>query len=141
MTPNNFDKSGVRRGPARILLVDDEADVRETTGKVLTRLGYIVAFAKSGEDAVELYRKEKEAGSGFDLVIVDLIMPGRMGGEAAVRKLLEVDPHVKAIVSSGYSNHPVVEDFRNYGFAGVVNKPYRLKELSDEVSRVLSLPA
>ncbi len=140
MTPNNIDQNGIRRGPARILLMDDEADVRETTGKVLTKLGYVVAFAKSGEEAVELYRKEKEAGSGFDLVIVDLVVPGRMGGEDAVRRLLEVDPHVKVIVSSGYSTHPVVEDFRNHGFAGAVNKPYRLRELSDEVSRVLNLP-
>ena len=141
MTSNNFTRNNIRTGPARILLMDDEADIRETTGKLLAKLGYIVAFAKSGEEAVELYLKEREANRGFDLVIVDLVVPGRMSGEDAVKKLREVDPNIKAIVSSGYSNHPVVEDFRNHGFSGVVNKPYRLKELNDEVSRVLNLPA
>ena len=85
-----------------------------------------------------MYREALASGKPFDLVIMDLTVPGAMGGKEAIQALIQVDPRVKAIVSSGYSNDPIMADFRSYGFSGVVRKPYRLRELSEEVLRVLS---
>jgi PAS domain S-box-containing protein len=128
----------LRSGSGTVLVMDDEADVRETTGKVLSRLGYHVQYARDGEEALKQYKASLNAGKPFDLVIMDLTVPGAMGGKEAIQQLIQIDPRVKAIVSSGYSNDPVMADFRSYGFAGVVKKPYRLRELSEEVLRVLS---
>ena len=124
-------------GTGRILVMDDEADVRKTTGDILTRLGYTVAFAEEGGAAVELYRQAKDAGSPFAVTIMDLTVPGGMGGKDAVRKLLEIDPGAKVIVSSGYSQDPVMAEFASYGFTDVVMKPFRVKELGEAVQRVL----
>ena len=128
----------VRRGTGTILVMDDEAEVRETTGNVLKRLGYNVVFATDGGEAVERYRQAREEGRLFDLIILDLTVPGGLGGKEALRGLRDLDPGVKAIVSSGYSNDPIMADFRKHGFNGVVTKPYRIKELSDEVHRVIN---
>ena len=124
-------------GTGRILLMDDEEDVRRTTGDVLKRLGYTVEFAEDGATAVELYQKMRLAGTPFDAVIMDLTIPGGMGGKETLTKLLEVDPDVKAIVSSGYSNDPIMADYRTYGFRGVVTKPYRIKDLAETLHTVL----
>jgi CheY-like chemotaxis protein len=117
--------------------MDDEPEVRETTGKVLSRLGYRVAYAQDGQQALDMYREAMASGTKFDLVIMDLTVPGGKGGKETMQELLGIDPLVKAIVSSGYSNDPVMADFRQHGFSGVVIKPYRLRELSEEVLRVL----
>ncbi len=132
------EEGAVRRGTGTILVMDDEAEVRETTGNVLKRLGYSVVYASDGGEAVERYRQARDEGRLFDLVIMDLTVPGGLGGKEALRKLRDLDPGVKAIVSSGYSNDPVMADFRKHGFDGVVTKPYRIKELSDEVHRVIT---
>jgi len=84
-----------------------------------------------------LYEEAKTDGRPFDVVIMDLTVPGGMGGQEAVKLLLEIDPEVRAIVSSGYSTDPVMADFTRYGFSGVVAKPYRASELIEEVQRVL----
>ena len=135
--PEKAEEGAVRRGTGTILVMDDEAEVRETTGNVLTRLGYNVVFASDGGEAVERYRQVREEGRVFDLVIMDLTVPGGLGGKEALRMLRDLDPGVKAIVSSGYSNDPIMADFGKHGFNGVVTKPYRIKELSDEVYRVI----
>jgi PAS domain S-box-containing protein len=132
------EEGAVRQGTGTILVMDDEAEVRETTGNVLKRLGYDVVFAADGGEAVEKYRLAREEGRVFDLVIMDLTVPGGLGGKEALKKLRELDPGVKAIVSSGYSNDPIMADFGKHGFNGVVTKPYRIKELSEEVYRVIS---
>jgi PAS domain S-box-containing protein len=132
------EEGALRKGTGTILVMDDEAEVRETTGNVLRRLGYEVAFAMDGGEAIERYLQAKDAGNPFDLVIMDLTIPGGLGGKETLKKLQEIDPGIKAIVSSGYSNDPVMADFRNHGFSGVVTKPYRIKELSDEVHRVIA---
>jgi PAS domain S-box-containing protein len=125
------------RGQGRILVMDDEALVREVLGEMLTRLGFEVAFARDGAEAVKIYRVAKKIDQPFDLLIMDLTVAGGMGGLEALQKLLEFDPAVRAIASSGYSSDPVMSDFQSHGFIGVMAKPYTLEELS----RVLaSLP-
>jgi CheY-like chemotaxis protein len=131
------DDDAARRGSGSILIMDDEPEMRATTGDMLVRLGYTVDYAADGSEAVEKYRKAREHGRPFDAVLMDLTVPGGMGGKEAVRRLLEIDPAAKAIVSSGYSEDPVVADYRSYGFRGTVNKPYRLRELSEAVAAVL----
>ena len=126
------------KGKGAILVMDDEAEVRETTGAILTRLGYDVEYAGDGEEAIERYRAAGAAGRPFDLVIMDLTVPGGLGGHEALKRLREIDPRIKAIVSSGYSDDPVMADFRKYGFSAVVTKPFRVKELSEVVHRVLA---
>jgi len=103
----------------------------------LTMLGYEVDFAKDGKEAIELYKKAKESGKSFDVVIMDLTIPGGMGGKETVKKLLEINPDVKAIVSSGYSSDPIMAEYKSYGFSGVVVKPYNTVGLSRVVADVL----
>ena len=123
-------------GTGKILLMDDEEIVRNVAGEMLKHLGYAVEFAGDGAEAIELYKKARESDKPFDAVIMDLTVPGGMGGKEAINKLLEIDPHVKVIVSSGYSNDPVLAEFRKYGFTGMVTKPYNIEELSKILDRV-----
>lgn len=127
----------VRRGRGKILVMDDEKLVRDVAGEMLRFLGYQVIFARDGGEALELCKVAMDAGEPFDVVIMDLTVPGAMGGKEAVKKLKEIDVRVKAIVSSGYSNSPVVSEFRAYGFSGVVGKPYRLEDLSQVLAKVM----
>ena len=129
--------AAVRMGSARVLVMDDEEDMRRATGDMLSRLGYSVAFAEEGMQAVVRYQMAMEAGIPFDAVIMDLTIPGGMGGKEAVRKLLEIDPLAKVIVSSGYSQDPVMADYRVHGFQGRVTKPYRVHDLSEVVAAVI----
>jgi CheY-like chemotaxis protein len=100
-------------------------------------LGYEVDYAGDGKEAIQKYRSAKEAGEPFNLVIMDLTVPGGMGGKEALEGLRSIDPDVKAIVSSGYSNDPVMSDYRKYGFNGVVAKPYKIEELTKVVKEVM----
>ena len=126
------------RGEGKILVMDDEAIVRDVTGQILKHLGYDAEFAGDGSEAIELYRKAKESGKPFDLVIMDLTVPGGMGGKEAIHWLIEIDPDVRAIVSSGYSDNLVMSDFRQYGFKGVVAKPYKIQQLALALHNVLN---
>lgn len=121
----------------RILVMDDEDIVRDVTGQMLTTLGYEAHFARDGAEAVRLFREAKEAGRPFEAVIMDLTIPGGMSGSEAIQRLREMDPGVKAIVSSGYSNAPVMANYREYGFSAVIAKPYRLTDLGTTVRKVL----
>ena len=116
-------------GKGKILLMDDEQIILDVTQEVLKFLGYDVMFAENGSDAVSLYMREKEAGAPFDIVILDLSIPNGMGGKETIQKLRAYDPAVKAIVSSGYSNDPVVTDYAGYGFSGVLSKPYKINDV------------
>jgi CheY-like chemotaxis protein len=126
------------KGKGKILIMDDEDMIREITGELLQNLGYQVEFAKNGSEAIDLYREAQGLGKPFDAVILDLTIPGGMGGKEAIKGLLEIDPKIKAIVSSGYSNDPIMAEFREYGFNGVIIKPYRLTELSQTLQDVLA---
>jgi PAS domain S-box-containing protein len=126
-----------RNGKGKILVMDDEDFIRSVAGDMLSHLGYGVVCAKDGAEAIELYVKAIEAGNPFDAVIMDLTIPGGMGGKEAIVRMKEIDPGIMAIVSSGYSNNPILADPANYGFAGIVTKPYTLEALSGAVRSVL----
>ncbi|MBW1728942.1 MAG: response regulator, partial [Deltaproteobacteria bacterium] len=99
--------------------------------------GYEVALARDGAEAIEIYKLAKDSGNPFNVVIMDLTVPGCMGGREAVEKLREIDPGVKAVVSSGYNNDPVMVDFKKYGFSGVIAKPYKFAELSEVLHKTI----
>ncbi|MFA5267329.1 MAG: response regulator [Methanoregula sp.] len=113
----------------KVLLMDDEQIILDVTLEVLRFLEYDVMFARDGVAALNLYKQEKEAGVPFDLVILDLSVPEGLGGKDTIGLLKSYDPSVKAIVSSGYSNDPVVQDFNQYGFSGRLSKPYKINDL------------
>ena len=104
-------------------------------------MGFEAALAEDGSAALDLYRQAKESGQAFDAVIMDLTIPGGMGGKEAVQELLAYDPEAVAIVSSGYSNDPIMSNCEAYGFKGVIKKPYRIEELSDALRDLLSRKA
>ena len=128
------------QGKGRVMVMDDEEIVRRAACDMLYYLGYEGIEARDGMEAIELYRENLRAGQKIDAVIMDLTIPGGMGGKEAVRQLLQIDPGMRAIVSSGYSDDPVVHDYRSAGFCDTVAKPYQLIELSRTLSRVLTEP-
>ena len=124
-------------GKGKILLMDDEECILEATSEVLAFLGYECDVVRDGVDAVKLYEKAKGKPQAFDAVIIDLTIKGKMSGKETIKHLLEIDPDVKAIVSSGYSDDPVMANYREYGFSGVVTKPYTIEELKETLVHVL----
>jgi CheY-like chemotaxis protein len=122
----------------RILIMDDEEMVRSVAGDMVEAIGHEVETATGGEVAIEMFRRARESGRPFDVIILDLTVKGGMGGEAAIRKIREIDPNVIAIVSSGYSDNPVVANFRAYGFAAVLNKPYTADALRDCLNMLIA---
>ena len=121
------------RNKGSILLMDDEVSILDVMQELIDHLGYSVECSEHGADAIARYRKAKERGKPFDLVIMDLTIPGGMGGKEAIAEIRRFDPQVKAIVSSGYSHDPVMADPMKYGFIGVLQKPYTLKELEKKI--------
>ncbi len=117
--------------------MDNEETIRELLYLLLTDFGYEVELTVDGAEAIEHYRKAKESGRPFDAVILDLTVPGGMGGKDVIKKMLELDPGVKAIVSSCYSTDPIMSDFKDYGFSGVVAKPYKFEQLEETLHTLL----
>lgn len=124
-------------GRGKILLMDDEATIRNTTKKLLTHLGYKAVIAKDGAEVLDLYKVAQKSGNPFDAVIMDLTVPGGGGGKETLRKLKKIDPKVKAILSSGYAYDGALTNFYRYGFKGVVIKPYNMEELSATLHQVI----
>jgi PAS domain S-box-containing protein len=124
-------------GKGKVLVMDDEEAIGKLVNRILTHAGYKVEFARDGAEAIESYKKASESGKPFDAVIMDLTIPGGMGGKEAIKELLEIDPKVRAIVSSGYFNDPIMTDFKRFGFSGALSKPYRIAELTRIVDEVI----
>jgi CheY-like chemotaxis protein len=125
-------------GKARILVMDDEKGEREIAGRLLKHIGYKdIEFAEHGAEAIKLYKAAMKSGNPFNAAILDLTIAGGMGGEEAIKKLLKIDPGIKAIVSSGYVDDPVMARFRDHGFSGMVAKPYTIAELRKAVQDVI----
>ena len=120
----------LKKGEGKILVMDDEETIRNVTEKILMELGYEARCASDGAETIALYQDAARSGRPFDAVIMDLTIPGGMGGKETIRQLLSIDPQITAIVSSGYSNDPIMSDFEKYGFRGVATKPYRIEKLS-----------
>ncbi len=128
----------LRGGTGRLLVMDDEEALRKLLLHILTPLGYEVQTAGDGAEAIALYEAAKTAGRGFDAVLLDLTVTGGMGGLEAARALRELDPTSKLIVSSGYSDAPVMSSFRAYGFDAVLPKPFTAAQISELFQRVLA---
>lgn len=125
-------------GKGRILVLDDDDEILEVVREVLDLLGYEAVLVSDGKEVVDEYKRAIDQGSPYDLVIVDLTIPGGMGGLEAVQRIQEVDPQIRAVVSSGYSQDPVMANYREYGFAGVLAKPYTIHELGTLLKNLLS---
>jgi PAS domain S-box-containing protein len=124
-------------GTGRVLIVDDEEPIRTLVEYTLSHLGYQVTQAETALDGVNIYREKLEAGERFDAVILDLTLPGGMGGKEALKKLIEIDPTVNAIVSSGYATDATMSRYQDFGFRGVIAKPYEAAELGKIVHDVI----
>jgi PAS domain S-box-containing protein len=122
---------------AKILLMDDEPVVRAVAARMISSLGHEAEVVEDGQEAIEKFRQARESGEPFDVVILDLTIRRGMGGESAIRNLREIDPAIKAIVSSGYADNPVVSDFRSHGFKGILKKPYTLDDLQEALQAFL----
>ena len=125
-----------QHGKGRLLFLDDELLVRQTARDILEHLGYQVDLCEDGTDALRLYREAMDTDRPYAVVFMDLTIPGGMGGKVTMKKLLEIDPDVKGVVTSGYSNDPILAYYREYGFCGVVEKPFSLDALSEILERV-----
>ena len=119
-------------------MVDDEEAIRALVDFTLSHLGYQVVQAETALEGVNAYREKLEAGERFDLVILDLTLPGGMGGKEALKKLIELDPTVNAIVSSGYATDATMSRYQDFGFRGVIAKPYEAAELGRIVHDTIS---
>ncbi|AFM24491.1 hybrid sensor histidine kinase/response regulator [Desulfomonile tiedjei] len=124
------------RGSGNILIMDDEEDIRDAAKDLLSILGYTVETAENGTRAIAKYQKAMRSGDPFDVVIMDLTVPGGMGGREATRRLLEIDQNAKIILSSGHLDEPIMIDFQHYGLVGVIAKPYNALELGDILRKV-----
>lgn len=131
----------VQGGRGRVLVMDDETLIRNLACRVLDVLGYEATACAEGSAAVAAYRAALQEGRPFAAVLLDLTVPGGMGGRDAAAQILAIDPKALLIVSSGYSIDPVVADFRAYGFAGAVAKPYAIETLAAELDRLLGVGA
>jgi PAS domain S-box-containing protein len=124
-------------GKGRILVLDDDEEIQEVLGKMLQHLGFEVDLANEGEKALRYYAQALEQKAPYLATILDLTIPGGMGGKETLRQIKDLHPEATVIVSSGYSNDPVLARFQEFGFSGVIAKPYNILDLSKVLSQVL----
>jgi CheY-like chemotaxis protein len=124
-------------GRARILVMDDAPVVMMALDENLPDLGYEVEFARNGDEAISMCRKALESGHSFDVVLIDLTISDGLGGKEAIRRLIEIDPEIRAIVTSGYPNEPAMMKPERFGFRAAIAKPYRIEELGEVLHRVI----
>ena len=124
------------QGKGNILIMDDQESILKMLARMLNRMGYETESAMDGKQAIEKFKTAYDSNTPFDLVILDLTVPGGMGGTKTVIELLKIDPNVKAVVSSGYSNDPIMANYQDYGFCGVVPKPYTKNQLAELLNQL-----
>ena len=127
----------IAQRPCKIMIMDDDEMVRNMAKAMLTRLGCEVELAADGKEAIAIYKKELATNTQAEVIVMDLTIPGGMGGEDAVKKILTINPDAKILVSSGYSNDPIMANYKDYGFCGSLVKPYKKKELAKVLNQVL----
>ncbi|HRZ28642.1 MAG TPA: ATP-binding protein [Spirochaetota bacterium] len=132
--PDKKTSNGIKR---RVLVMEDDDMVAEITIIMLKRIGFMVDRVTNGMDAIDMYKMKFSGGDPYDLVIMDLTIPGGMGGKEAIAELREFDPRIKAVVSSGYSNDPVMAGYNEYGFCGFIVKPYTINDLDQLIRGIL----
>ena len=121
-----------------LLVMDDEEILRDLASEMLGDLGYHVQTCSNGSEAITLYTAAKAAGTPFSVVIMDLTVPGGMGGKEAAQYILKIDPEARLVVSSGYSNDPIMDDYARFGFCATIVKPYSMNDIAGVLSRVLT---
>jgi DNA-binding NtrC family response regulator len=129
----------VPRGSARVLLMDDDEDILRIGGIMLGHMGLEATLASDGAQALRQFVEARDAGRPFDLIILDLTIRGGLGGKATIEQIRKMDPVVPAIVSSGYSNDPVLSDFKKFGFQAMVSKPYEVTQMAKTIRELLAL--
>lgn len=122
----------------KILVMDDEEIILEMMGKIFQTIGYEGTYVLNGADAIKQYTEHFQANDPFDLVILDLTIPGDMGGKEVAQKISKINPSAKIILSSGYNTSPVFSEYQKLGFSGIIIKPFNVEELTNEINRVLS---
>lgn len=117
--------------------MDDEMMVGEIACQMLDYLGYSATHVLDGAEAVVEYARQIEAESPYDAVLMDLTIPGGMGGKEAVIKILELDKDARVFVSSGHSSDPIMTNFKDYGFVGAIAKPFDLAAIESMLAQLL----
>ncbi|MGE5342469.1 MAG: response regulator [Candidatus Omnitrophota bacterium] len=125
------------RVKGKVLIMDDEEFIREIAKELFETLGYAAASVENGEDVLDAYRQAMESGNPFTFVVLDMFIPGRMGGKECIKELLALDPNAKAVISSGYLNDPAMIDYPHYGFCGALPKPYLIKDLKGLLEKIV----
>ena len=124
-------------GGGKVLVMEEDEPLRNLLFQMLELLGYESELARNGDEAIELYKKEMASGQPHNVVILDLTVSTGNGGEETIKKLLQIDPDVKAVISSGNLYDAVMIDYKKYGFAAALPKPFTKKDLKDTLSKVL----
>ena len=133
-------KDATTRFAGRVLVMDDEEIIRNLAADMLAHLGLDVVTCSEGSEAVQMFRHAMTEGRPYHMVIMDLTIPGGQGGKETIRQLCALDPAVRAIVASGYSNDPIMANYAEYGFSGAVGKPFRVEEMAAMVARIMGSP-
>jgi len=127
----------IKFGHGHILIMDDEEQIRKVLGEMVQTCGYSFQTVPNGVQALDMFRQAQNDGEPFSAVILDLTIPGGLGGKEVVKEMLSLDPHLRAIVASGYSNDPVLANYEDYGFKGRMAKPFNLVDLSIVLNSVI----
>jgi two-component system cell cycle sensor histidine kinase/response regulator CckA len=133
----NAETPAPRPGRGRILIMDDREPIGRMAADILRHYGYEAVWAANGEGAIALYENGIGLEKRFDLVVLDLTIPGGMGARETIRRLREIDPEVRAIATSGYSGDPLLVEFKKHGFKGALSKPFRIEDLAEAVAEIL----